>query len=94
MAWSFPDSTKTSLHPSFVHARLAHTATLARSGNSIFYIGGLQADDNDQLTAAPMNEIFEYNIVNNTWLMHTSPVNNTIPSPRRLHSATQSNIKL
>lgn len=91
MAWSLPDSTNASLHPSFVRARIAHTESLAQSGNSIFYIGGLQADENNQLTAAPMNEILEYNIANNSWVLQKSPVNSTIPSSRRLHSATQSN---
>lgn len=90
MTWSFPDSTNTSLQPSFVRARIAHTETLGRSGESIFYIGGLQSDDNDQLIAASMSEILEYNIANNTWFLRKSPVNSTVPSSRRLHSATQS----
>ncbi|KAG2205547.1 hypothetical protein INT47_005922 [Mucor saturninus] len=89
LTWSFPDSTNTSLQPSFVRARIAHTETLGRSGKSIFYIGGLQSDDNDQLIAASMSEILEYNIANNTWFLRKSPVNSTVPSSRRLHSATQ-----
>lgn len=90
MAWSFPDNTKTS-YPS---ARLAHTATLDRSGQSIFYIGGLKEDDGNKLVSAPMNEILEYHIGNNTWTTHRSPSNSTIPSPRRLHTATQSKCEM
>ncbi|KAI9346685.1 hypothetical protein BD770DRAFT_396186 [Pilaira anomala] len=85
MAWSFPDNTKTSYPP----ARLAHTATLDRSGQSIFYIGGLKENDENKLVSVPMNEILEYHIGNNTWTIHHSPSNSTIPSPRRLHTATQ-----
>ncbi|GAA5804213.1 hypothetical protein HPULCUR_009700 [Helicostylum pulchrum] len=87
MAWSFPDSTKTS----YPRARIAHTATLGRSGQSIFYIGGLEVNDSGMLSSVSMGQIHEYHIANNTWTTHQSPSNSTIPSPRRLHTATQSN---
>lgn len=87
MAWTFPNNA--SSPPSFVRPRLAHTATLTKSGQSIYYIGGIQVSESEGLSAAPMNEILEYHIANNTWIMHKSPTNTTIPSPRRLHSATQ-----
>jgi hypothetical protein len=45
-------------------------------------------DASNQLSSASMGEIFEYNIANSTWTMHKTPVNGTIPSPRRLHTAT------
>ncbi|KAI9255862.1 hypothetical protein EDC94DRAFT_617002 [Helicostylum pulchrum] len=85
MAWSFPDSTKTS----YPRARIAHTATLGRSGQSIFYIGGLEVNDSGMLSSVSMGQIHEYHIANNTWTTHQSPSNSTIPSPRRLHTATQ-----
>ncbi|KAI8091628.1 hypothetical protein BDF21DRAFT_409805 [Thamnidium elegans] len=85
MAWSFPDSTNTS----YPRARIAHTATLGNSGQSIFYIGGLEVNDSDMLSSVSMGEILEYHIANNTWITHQSPSNSTIPSPRRLHTATQ-----
>ncbi|KAI8091120.1 uncharacterized protein B0P05DRAFT_504740 [Gilbertella persicaria] len=89
LSWSFPDkNTKTSSNPTFLLPRLAHSATLARSGDSIYYIGGLQLNQDNVLNYAPMNEILQYNITNHTWTLHTSPPNTTIPSPRRLHSAT------
>lgn len=90
MAWTLPDNgTSSSSRPSFVRPRLAHTATLTKSGQSIYYIGGLQVSESEVLSSAPMNEILEYHIANNTWIMHKSPENTTIPSPRRLHTATQ-----
>ncbi|GAN03191.1 hypothetical protein MAM1_0035c02642 [Mucor ambiguus] len=91
LAWSFPDNdTKTSFHhTSAPSPRLAHTATLSASGQSIYYIGGLQVDDSGtSLSGAPMNEILEYNITSGNWTTHTSPANTTIPAPRRLHTAT------
>ncbi|CAO0793851.1 unnamed protein product [Mucor circinelloides] len=91
LAWSFPDNdTKTSSqHTSIPNPRLAHTATLSASGQSIYYIGGLQVDDSGTgLSGAPMNKILEYNITSGNWTIHTSPTNTTIPAPRRLHTAT------
>lgn len=93
LAWSFPDNdTKTSSHHTSVpNPRLAHTATLGASGQSIYYIGGLQVDDGGTgLSGAPMNEILEYNITSGNWTTHTSPANTTIPAPRRLHTASLS----
>lgn len=93
MTWTHPDDNKTALNdPTFLHPRIEHTATLTRSGNSIVYIGGLQTNENNQISSASMGEILEYNITNSTWVMHKSPVNSTIPSPRRLHTATLSKI--
>lgn len=95
LAWSFPDNdTKTSSQQTTTipNPRLAHTATLSASGQSIYYIGGLQVDDSGtSLSGAPMNQILEYNITSGNWTTHTSPINTTIPAPRRLHSATLSN---
>ena len=92
LVWSFPDNdTKTSSQQSTTipNPRLAHTATLSASGQSIYYIGGLQVDDSGAgLSGAPMNQILEYNITSGNWTTHTSPTNTTIPAPRRLHSAT------
>lgn len=94
LVWSFPDNdTKTSSQQSTTipNPRLAHTATLSASGQSIYYIGGLQVDDSGAgLSGAPMNQILEYNITSGNWTTHTSPTNTTIPAPRRLHSATLS----
>ncbi|KAI8967644.1 hypothetical protein BDF20DRAFT_928072 [Mycotypha africana] len=71
-----------------IKPRLAHTATLnEKTDQSIYYIGGLQ-NDGEHLLPSPMNEILEYQIQNDRWITHRSPLNTTVPSSRRLHTAT------
>ncbi|KAG1454177.1 hypothetical protein G6F55_007747 [Rhizopus delemar] len=82
-SWAFPNNNT----PSFVRPRVEHTATLTHSGNSIYFIGGLEINEDGTIVPAPMNEILEYNVINSTWtLLNTK--NSTVPSSRRLHSAT------
>jgi hypothetical protein len=90
MAWKKPDNESTLNQLTFLHPRIEHTATLTQSGDSIIYIGGLAVNENGQISSASMGETLVYNITNSTWTMHKSPVNSTIPSPRRLHTATLS----
>ncbi|KAI8331073.1 hypothetical protein EDC96DRAFT_527656 [Choanephora cucurbitarum] len=85
LTWSLPTNITKS---SSLSPRIAHTATLSKSGDVIYFIGGLQVSNGYQLSYAPMNDILQFNITNQTWSLHHSPGNTTIPSPRRLHSAT------
>ncbi|CEP14402.1 hypothetical protein [Parasitella parasitica] len=91
LTWSFPDNATemSSRQTNIPNPRLEHTATLSNSGQSIYFIGGLQVDDSGtSLSGAPMNTVLEYNITSGEWTTHTSPANTTIPASRRLHSAT------
>ncbi|KAI8989449.1 hypothetical protein BDB01DRAFT_542227 [Pilobolus umbonatus] len=83
--WLFPDI----VVPSFVYPRLEHTATLSSTGNSIFYIGGLfnTATINGKIAAFPMNQIHEFNTIQQEWTLHYTQ-SDIIPSSRRLHTAT------
>ncbi|CAO3703379.1 unnamed protein product [Rhizopus stolonifer] len=89
LTWTFPNNQTTSTQeiPSFVRPRLEHTSTLTRSGNSIYFIGGLEIAENNTIQPASMSEILEYNVINSTWsLLKTNT--SLVPSTRRLHSAT------
>lgn len=89
MAWSLPENQTTLSQSSHIRPRLEHTATLSPSGDTMVFIGGLEVNESNQIASASMADILVYNITNTTWTMHKSPANSTIPSPRRLHSATQ-----
>lgn len=90
MAWSLPENETTLSQSSHILPRLEHTATLSPSGDTMTFIGGLVVNESNQIVSASMGDTLVYNITNTTWTTHKSPANSTIPSPRRLHSATQS----
>lgn len=92
-------STRETVFPADLYGRRGHSAALGADGHTIYYFGGLKGTsvqrplDNSYFgfNDISMDEILVFDIHNLTWMKRTNNGSIT-PSPRYLHTTTQSKL--